>query len=380
MLKFRFLRYSIAFALALATIASLPRAGQAGLWPSSLTPQTTQAREVAQRPHPAVVRVIAPEEGGTSFGSGTLVDVRGDYGLVLTNWHVVADATHTIEVLFPDGFRTAARVITTDRTWDLAVLAVWRPNVAPVRLASQPPKPGEPLTIAGYGSGKYRAVTGTCTQYVAPALNRPYEMVELSVAARQGDSGGPIFNSQGELAGVLWGAGWGTTAGSYCGRVASFVAAIMPPPGVGEEPHRHANRSSADRNRRGARPRSVRCAGGPDKSPRQGRCRPALDGGARVDCPTVGNFIRRRDLGGTTGNVRGDGRGQRRPAQRRRADRNVSGVRRWCGHFAARFAASHAGTVELGLLPIVCLTCAALYLPRPPHEKLEVAERADRRV
>ncbi len=119
-----------------------------------------RARAAAQRPHSAVVRVIAPEEGGTSFGSGTLVDVHGDYGLVLTNWHVVADATHTIEVLFPDGFRTAARVITTDRTWDLAALAVWRPNVEPVRLASRPPQPGEPLTIAGYGSGTYRAYHG----------------------------------------------------------------------------------------------------------------------------------------------------------------------------------------------------------------------------
>jgi len=163
-----------------------------------------------------------------------LVDVRGDYGLVLTNWHVVADATHTVEVVFPDGFRSAARVITTDRTWDLAALAIWKPNAAAVPLAPRAPQPGEPLTIAGYGSGSYRAVTGKCTQYVAPALNKPYEMVELSVAARQGDSGGPIFNSRGELAGVLWGAGWGTTSGSYSGRVAAFVAAIMPPPGVGE--------------------------------------------------------------------------------------------------------------------------------------------------
>ncbi|HEY1603343.1 MAG TPA: serine protease [Pirellulales bacterium] len=181
------------------------------------------------------MRVISPEGEGTSYGSGTLVDVRGDYGLVLTNWHVVADATGTVEVVFPDGFRSAARVITTDRVWDLAALAIWKPNVAPVKLSARAPQPGEPLTIAGYGSGSYRAVTGTCTQYVAPGMNKPYEMVELSVAARQGDSGGPILNSQGELAGVLWGAGWGTTSGSYSGRVAAFVSAIMPPPGVGEE-------------------------------------------------------------------------------------------------------------------------------------------------
>jgi S1-C subfamily serine protease len=229
--------HSAIAAAALLVGAVLTGAARSAEWPNSFGP--TAARPTAQappeRPHPAVVRVIAPEGGGTSYGSGTLVDVRGDYGLVLTNWHVVADATGTLEVLFPDGFRSAARLITTDRTWDLAALAVWRPNAAPVPLATRAPQPGEPLTIAGYGSGTYRAITGTCTQYVAPALNKPYEMVELSVAARQGDSGGPILNSQGELAGVLWGAGWGTTSGSYSGRVAAFVAAIMPPPGVGEE-------------------------------------------------------------------------------------------------------------------------------------------------
>ena len=50
--------------------------------------------------------------------------------LVLTNWHVVSDAKGTIEVVFPDGFRSAAKVISTDRTWDLAALAIWKPNVA----------------------------------------------------------------------------------------------------------------------------------------------------------------------------------------------------------------------------------------------------------
>jgi hypothetical protein len=51
-------------------------------------------------------------------------------------------------------------------------------------------------------------------------------MVELSAAARQGDSGGPIFNRRGELAGVLFGTAWGQTTGSYCGRVRWFLAAV----------------------------------------------------------------------------------------------------------------------------------------------------------
>ena len=34
-----------------------------------------------QLPHPAIVRIIAPERDGTSYGSGTLVAVNDTYGL-----------------------------------------------------------------------------------------------------------------------------------------------------------------------------------------------------------------------------------------------------------------------------------------------------------
>ena len=50
----------------------------------------------AQTPHPAVVRVVVPEGAATAYGSGTLVDVRDEYGLVITNWHVLRDATGEI--------------------------------------------------------------------------------------------------------------------------------------------------------------------------------------------------------------------------------------------------------------------------------------------
>ena len=176
--------------------------------------------------HPAVVRVISPERNGMSLGSGTLVAVYADHGLVLTNWHVISDAAGQVQVVFPDGFRTPASVLKADREWDLAALAIWRPNASPVPIASQPPRPGDPLTIAGYGSGRYRAANGWCTQYVSPGRGQPFEMVELSVAARQGDSGGPIFNARGELAGVLFGSGFGSTAGSYCGRVERFLSPL----------------------------------------------------------------------------------------------------------------------------------------------------------
>jgi len=133
-------------------------------------------------------------------------------------------------VIFPDGFQSAARILHVDRDWDLAALSIKRPGVAPVEVAENAPQPGEPLTIAGYGSGNYRAVAGQCTQYVAPGTRMPFEMVELAASARQGDSGGPILNRNGELAGVLFGEGGGRTAGSYCGRVKWFLASLVDRP------------------------------------------------------------------------------------------------------------------------------------------------------
>jgi hypothetical protein len=95
-------------------------------------------------------------------------------------------------------------------------------------MATHPPRPGDVLMIHGYGQGQYRIATGRCTAYYAPRVNYPQEMLELDVEARQGDSGGPIFNDRGELAGVLFGAGQGTTLGSFAPRVSNFLATLAP--------------------------------------------------------------------------------------------------------------------------------------------------------
>lgn len=187
-----------------------------------------EAASSSAEPHPAVVRVLTRDrDGASSLGSGVLVAVSGQHGLVVTNWHVVRDAVGAVTVVFPDGFRSGATVLRTDRDWDLAALAIWRPDAEPVPLSALAPQHGEPLTIAGYGpSGQYRAVTGRCTQYYPPSVDLPAELVELTAPARQGDSGGPIFNSRGELAGVLFGTASGRTMGSYCGRVRLFLGTI----------------------------------------------------------------------------------------------------------------------------------------------------------
>ena len=178
------------------------------------------------QPHPAVARIVVPERSATSYGTGTLIDVREQYGLVVTNWHVIRDGTGPPEVVFPNGFRSKGRPLKLDANWDLAAVVIWRPPIEPVKISRDPPRPGDWLTICGYGQGDYREAVGRCTQYYAPNVNHPHELLELDVEARQGDSGGPILNARGELAGVLFGAGRGTTMGSYGGRVHSFLASL----------------------------------------------------------------------------------------------------------------------------------------------------------
>lgn len=212
------LAVGIASLLANASAQAGPRSF-ADLWQKPAPPATGT-------PHPSVARITALESNAQALGSGTLIDTREQYGLVITNWHVVRDATGDIYVTFPSGFQSKAQVLQVDKDWDLAALVIWRPDLPPVPLTDVAPRPGDPLMIAGYGSGKYRAVAGRCTQYVSPSQKLPHEMVEVSVEARQGDSGGPIFNERGELAGVLFGAGGGTTAGSWAGRVRTFLGPL----------------------------------------------------------------------------------------------------------------------------------------------------------
>ena len=198
-------------------------------WSRYLRP-AAEARVVSTTPHPAIARITVREKDGISFGSGSLVDARGQFGLVVTNWHVVRDATGEITVEFPGGYRTPIkRLLKVDADWDLAALEIERPpGVQPLPIAAALPREQEPLFIAGYGSGDYRVAAGRVKQYVAPKEGMEFEMVEVSVEARQGDSGGPMLNERGEIAGVLWGAVDGSTVGSYGGRVLSFLASIVP--------------------------------------------------------------------------------------------------------------------------------------------------------
>jgi serine protease Do len=137
-----------------------------------------------------------------SLGSGFIVDPAG---IVVTNNHVIADADE-INVIMNDGSKFKAELVGVDKKTDLAVLKF---------------KPTKPLTAVKFGdSDKLRlgewvvaignpfSLGGTVTAGIVSARNRdissgPYDnYIQTDAAINRGNSGGPLFNLEGEVIGV----------------------------------------------------------------------------------------------------------------------------------------------------------------------------------
>src|SRR5262245_1021441 len=137
-----------------------------------------------------------------SLGSGFIVDPSG---LVVTNNHVIADADE-VNVILNDGSTLKAEVVGRDQRTDLALLKV---------------KPIKPLKAVKFGdSDKLRlgewviaignpfSLGGTVTAGIVSARNRdiqsgPYDnYIQTDAAINRGNSGGPLFNLNGEVIGV----------------------------------------------------------------------------------------------------------------------------------------------------------------------------------
>ena len=126
-------------------------------------------------------------------------------GIVVTNDHVIADADE-ITVVFNDGSKLKAEVIGKDAKTDLAVLqgeAGQAAQVGQVRRLRPDPL-GEWVVAIGNPFG----LGGSVTAGIISARNRdiksgPYDnYIQTDAAINRGNSGGPLFNLEGEVIGV----------------------------------------------------------------------------------------------------------------------------------------------------------------------------------
>ena len=137
-----------------------------------------------------------------SLGSGFVIDPSG---IVVTNNHVISEADE-INVIFTDGSKLRAELIGKDQKTDLALLKV---------------KSDKPLKAVKFGdSDKLRlgewvvaignpfSLGGSVTAGIVSARNRdinsgPYDnYIQTDAAINRGNSGGPLFNLEGEVIGV----------------------------------------------------------------------------------------------------------------------------------------------------------------------------------
>ena len=155
---------------------------------------------------------------GDSSGSGFVVRASGGgTGLVVTNNHVVADVVAgraDLGVVFPDGTRTAARVVGTSPSYDTAVIEVaGARGLAPVPLGrSALVAVGDPVVAIGAPLG----LTGTVTSGIISAVDRPVALggqlagaeetyisaLQTDAAINPGNSGGPLVDSRGRVVGM----------------------------------------------------------------------------------------------------------------------------------------------------------------------------------
>jgi serine protease Do len=138
-----------------------------------------------------------------AFGQGSGFIVAAD-GVILTNAHVVADATE-VTVKLTDKREFTARVLGTDRQTDVAVLKIEADDLPTVRLGNpEALKVGQWVLAIGSPFGFENSVTAGIVSAKGRAL--PAEtyvpFIQTDVAVNPGNSGGPLFNLDGEVVGV----------------------------------------------------------------------------------------------------------------------------------------------------------------------------------
>ena len=141
----------------------------------------------------------------SGMGTGVIVDPRG---FILTNHHVV-DKVQGIEVHLADGTNLPARVITSDREMDLAVLKVEAGrSLVPVTIGSSADlMVGETvITIGnafGYENTVSQGIVSCIKRNVTLADEQVYHnLIQTDACINPGNSGGPLINIDGELVGI----------------------------------------------------------------------------------------------------------------------------------------------------------------------------------
>jgi serine protease Do len=173
----------------------------------------------------------APKSGEmVSIGSGFFISPDG---YAVTNNHVV-EGSDTAEIRTSDGKIYPAKVLGKDALSDLALLKVdGRTDFTYVHLADQPPRTGDWILAVGNSFGLGNTVTAGIVSARARDLptGSSDDFVQIDAKINRGDSGGPSFNTHGDVIGVnsmIFSPSGGGSVGVAFAIPADTVKAVIP--------------------------------------------------------------------------------------------------------------------------------------------------------
>jgi serine protease Do len=181
--------------------------------PTNLVDIQSQVEEIANKISPAVVKIVSTTQIIDPFffqiipqqGLGSGVIIRSD-GLILTNNHVIADATK-IEVTLSNGKTYKGEVLGTDPTSDLALVKINASDLPTATLGdSSKAKVGEFVIAIGNPYGLDHTVTfgviSAVERNIDTGDSTMYGVIQTDAAINPGNSGGPLVNLKGEVIGI----------------------------------------------------------------------------------------------------------------------------------------------------------------------------------
>ena len=141
-----------------------------------------------------------------SSGSGFIIT---DDGYIVTNYHVISGGT-SVSVTLNNGMTYQAQVIGGEEDYDIAVIKV-DPGETKLQSViigqSSNLLVGEDIVAIGNPLGE---LTFSLSEGIVSCLNReinvngtPFNMIQISAAVNSGNSGGPLFNTYGEVVGIV---------------------------------------------------------------------------------------------------------------------------------------------------------------------------------
>ena len=141
-----------------------------------------------------------------SSGSGFIIT---DDGYIVTNYHVISGGT-SVSVTLNNGTTYQAQVVGGEEDYDIAVLKI-DPGETKLQSVvigqSANLLVGEDIVAIGNPLGE---LTFSLSEGIVSCLNReinvdgtPFNMIQISAAVNSGNSGGPLFNTYGEVVGIV---------------------------------------------------------------------------------------------------------------------------------------------------------------------------------